>query len=104
MPLVRLSGMRDKAMAAIINVLSSNARVVIGIALSGIGNNAYISFHLRPDIETSCVLELFVNLNVSVQNKSLVISCRRIPRKMGFYCQYFSEWTGTCVLVQSNAL
>lgn len=55
------------AMAASINVLSRNAGIAIGIALSGIGYSAFISFHLQPEIAASCILSLFLILNVFVQ-------------------------------------
>lgn len=55
------------AMAASINVLSRNAGIAIGIALSGMGYSAFISFHLRPDLAAAGVLGVFLILNVFVQ-------------------------------------
>ncbi|WP_291299616.1 MFS transporter [Desulfosporosinus sp. BICA1-9] len=55
------------AMAASINVLSRNAGIAIGIALSGIGYSALISFHLPPDMAAASVLGLFLILNIFVR-------------------------------------
>ncbi|MCO5388203.1 MAG: hypothetical protein NHB14_23170 [Desulfosporosinus sp.] len=53
-------------MAAIINVLSRNAGIAIGIALSGIGYSAFMSFHLPPDMAAASLSGLFLFLNVLV--------------------------------------